>query len=155
MVTCHDILVGMHRPLVSLCAAVLLALTACASGDDTAGTAGTTSPSAATSTPTPSETSSSATPTPEDTEQAVEIRVTVRDGKVRPQPRRVDVDQDSQVRLLVTSDVDDEVHVHGYEIEEPLEAGRTTTVEFVADQPGVFEVETHETELALLQLAVR
>ncbi len=28
-------------------------------------------------------------------------------------------------------------------------------VEFTADQQGVFEVETHETELELLQLAVR
>ena len=61
----------------------------------------------------------------------------------------------SQVRLQVTSDVDDELHVHGFDIEEPLEAGRTTMVEFTADQQGVFEVETHETELELLQLAVR
>ena len=40
-------------------------------------------------------------------------------------------------------------------VEEPLEAGHTTTVELTADQPGVFEVESHETELELLQLAVR
>jgi heme/copper-type cytochrome/quinol oxidase subunit 2 len=79
----------------------------------------------------------------------------VQDGKVTPKPRRVDVPKDSQVRLTVTSDVDDELHVHGYEIEEELEAGRPTTVEFVADQQGVFEVETHETELQLMQLEVR
>jgi hypothetical protein len=72
-----------------------------------------------------------------------------------PKPRRIEVARDSQVRLLVTSDVDDELHIHGYDVEEPLEAGRTTTVELVADQSGVFEVETHEGELALLQLEVR
>jgi heme/copper-type cytochrome/quinol oxidase subunit 2 len=55
----------------------------------------------------------------------------------------------------VTSDVDDVLHVHGFDVEEPLEAGHTTTVELTADQPGVFEVETHETELELLQLEVR
>jgi heme/copper-type cytochrome/quinol oxidase subunit 2 len=59
------------------------------------------------------------------------------------------------VRLQVTSDEDDVLHVHGFEVEEPLEAGRTTTVDLTADQPGVFEVETHETELELLQLEVR
>ncbi len=91
----------------------------------------------------------------DETEKVVEISVAVTDGTVRPKPRRVEVDRDSQVRLLVTSDVDDELHVHGFDIEEPLEAGRTTTVELVADQSGIFEVETHESGLELLQLEVR
>jgi len=64
--------------------------------------------------------------------------VSVADGKVKPSPRRIEIDKDSQVRLLVTSDVDDELHVHGYEIEAELEAGRPTTVEFAADQAGLF-----------------
>lgn len=88
-------------------------------------------------------------------EPVVEVTVSVRDGKVSPKPHRVDVTLGSTVRLQVTSDVDDELHVHGFDVEEPLEAGRTTTVEVTADQPGVFEVETHETELELLQLQVR
>ena len=79
----------------------------------------------------------------------------VTDGKVEPKPHRVEVAKDSQVRLIVTSDVDDELHVHGYEVEAELEAGRPTTVELVADQTGIFEVETHESELELLQLEVR
>jgi len=33
--------------------------------------------------------------------------------------------------------------------------GETVAVEFVADQSGIFEVETHESELELLQLEVR
>jgi hypothetical protein len=147
-------LIRMHRRTACICAAVLLALTGCASGEDTSGTSRTTS-AADTPSPSPSETSGSASATPEQTEQGIEVSVSVSDGKVRPKPRRVDVEKDSRVRLLVTSDVDDALHVHGYDIEEPLEAGRTTTVEFVADQSGVFEVETHETELELLQLAVR
>jgi hypothetical protein len=154
MVACHDILGGMHRRPALICAAVLLALPGCASGDETAGTSSTTTP-AATPSPSASETSGSASASPEETLRGVEVSVAVRDGKVRPKPRRVEVERDSRVRLLVTSDVDDELHVHGYDIEEPLEAGRTTTVEFVADQAGVFEVETHETGLTLLQLEVR
>jgi hypothetical protein len=125
---------------------LVLALGGCASGDDDSGTA--SSPSAT------AGRSASSSPATE-AQQAVEISVAVTDGKVEPKPHRVEVAKDSQVRLIVTSDVDDELHVHGYEVEAELEAGRPTTVELVADQTGIFEVETHETELELLQLEVR
>ena len=85
----------------------------------------------------------------------VEVAVTVRDGEVHPPTRRVEVAEGSRVRLVVTSDVDDEVHVHGYDAEAELEAGRPSTLELVADQTGVFEVETHEGGLELVQLQVR
>jgi hypothetical protein len=137
------------RLVPALLVAVALAAAAggCASGDDS--DAGGTSAS-----PVSGSSSGSSSPSA-DTEQAVEIAVAVTDGKVEPKPRRVDVAKDSQVRLIVTSDVDDELHVHGYEVEAELEAGRPTTVELVADQTGIFEVETHESELELLQLEVR
>ena len=141
----------MIRRLTGLLAGLLLALAlgGCASGDDGSDDAGTTSsPSATTGGPASSGPAS-------DIEQAVEISVAVTDGKVEPKPRRVEVAKDSQVRLIVTSDVDDELHVHGYEVEAELEAGRPTTIELVADQTGIFEVETHESELELLQLEVR
>jgi hypothetical protein len=126
---------------------VVAGMTGCASGDDAA----TPEPSVASSASGSESTSEAASPT----EKVVEISVSVADGKVTPKPRRVEVDQDSQVRLLVTSDVDDELHIHGYDIEAELEAGRPTTVEFAATQQGLFELETHETELELLQLEVR
>lgn len=144
----------MFRRVLGLLAGLLLvlALGGCAAGDedtgDSADAATTTSPSA---TAGGSASSGEAT----ETEQAVEVSVAVTDGKVEPKPRRVEVARDSQVRLIVTSDVDDELHVHGYEVEAELEAGRPTTVELVADQTGIFEVETHESELELLQLEVR
>jgi hypothetical protein len=128
--------------------ALVVALGGCASGDDGSEAASTSGPSAKSS---GAATSGGAT----ETAQAVEISVAVTDGKVEPKPRRVEVAKDSQVRLIVTSDVDDELHVHGYEVEAELEAGRPTTVELVADQTGIFEVETHESELELLQLEVR
>ena len=136
--------VAVHAVLVVV---ALSGIAGCASGDDSSTAAPAISPSAKGS----ASASGSATPT----QKVVEIRVSVADGKVTPKPRRVEVDQDSQVRLLVTSDVDDELHIHGYEVEAELEAGRPTTVEFPATQQGLFEVETHETELELLQLEVR
>jgi hypothetical protein len=135
-----------------LVAGLLVVLGGCSDGDDTSNTS---SSGNATSTPSASGSSGSdASPPAEDTDPLVEITVSVQDGRVSPKPRRVEVEKDSQIRLLVTCDVDDEVHVHGFDIEEPLEAGRTTTVEFVVNEDGVFEVETHESELELLQLEV-
>jgi plastocyanin len=140
----------MHRrTLAGLGVAVLLLLAACASGSDSTLTADSATINGG------SESAGIASGEPNPAAPVVEINVSVRDGEVTPKPHRVDVTQGATVRLQVTSDVDDELHVHGFDVEEPLEAGRTTTVELTADQPGVFEVETHETELELLQLEVR
>ena len=140
----------MHRrTLAGPGVAVLLLLAACASGSDSAETAGSSTTASG------PETAGIASGEPDPATPVVVVNVSVRDGKVAPKPRRVDVKLGGNVRLQVTSDEDDVLHVHGFEVEEPLEAGRTTTVELTADQPGVFEVETHETELELLQLEVR
>jgi uncharacterized lipoprotein YajG len=88
-------------------------------------------------------------------EKPTEIVVSVKDGKVSPKAHRVKVAEGSQVQLLVSSDVDDEVHVHGYEIEKEVAAGQSVTIEFTANQTGVFEVESHESDLLLLQLQVQ
>jgi hypothetical protein len=87
--------------------------------------------------------------------KGTEIVVSVTNGKVRPATHRVKVTKDTHIRLLVTSDKADEVHVHGYNIERPLPAGKQTTIEFVANQVGLFEIETHVSGLQLVQLEVR
>jgi heme/copper-type cytochrome/quinol oxidase subunit 2 len=113
---------------------------------------------AGSSTPSHSGTSSgtgSASPSTGKTAKVTEIVVSVKDGKVSPQTHRVKVPVGSQVRLTVSSDVDDEVHVHGFDIEREIAAGQTVTIDFTADQTGVFEVETHESDLQLLQLQVQ
>lgn len=47
------------------------------------------------------------------------------------------------VTLLITSDIAEEVHVHGVDLYQDLAPGATTTVEFVAPAPGVYEIELH------------
>ncbi|HZB34407.1 MAG TPA: hypothetical protein VE465_29860 [Streptosporangiaceae bacterium] len=84
----------------------------------------------------------------------VEIRVTVAGGKVSPRPSVHKVRLGQTVRLTVTVDEADEVHVHGYDRELSAAPGKPATVEFRADQSGRFEVETHESSLQLLQLQV-
>ena len=67
---------------------------------------------------------------------------------------RVEVAQGSRVRLTVEADVTDEVHVHGYDLFAEVAPGRPATLEFLADIPGIFEVELEESQLHLLELEV-
>ena len=83
------------------------------------------------------------------------IQVAVKDGKVTPATHREPVAQGDTVKLVVTTDTADEVHVHGLDIEKETSPGKPATITFVAKDPGIYEVETHESGLQLLQLEVR
>ncbi|MGZ5333438.1 MAG: hypothetical protein ACXWD7_05985 [Solirubrobacterales bacterium] len=48
-----------------------------------------------------------------------------------------------QVRFDVTSNVEGEVHVHGYDIEKPIAAGGKVSFDFPADLDGAYEVAMH------------
>ncbi|SIM78887.1 hypothetical protein [Micromonospora cremea] len=111
-------------------------------------------PATATAAPTPS---GSPTPSASPSTPAVDRRITVTIAKRRVDPPtgRVTVGKGELVRITVTSDVSDELHVHGYDLGARLPAGTPGLVEFRADKTGLFEVETHESELVLFQLVVR
>jgi hypothetical protein len=49
--------------------------------------------------------------------------------------------------VIVASDVDDEVHIHGYDIMLDVSLQEPAKVRFTADIPGVFEVEQSTTFL--------
>jgi hypothetical protein len=102
--------------------------------------------------------SGGAAPAPEESptagpDETFEFEVT--DGRADPPLDRATVAQGSLVRIVVTSDRADEVHLHGYDLDAHLAPGEPGVVEFTADQTGLFELETHETGLVLLQLVVR
>jgi FtsP/CotA-like multicopper oxidase with cupredoxin domain len=85
----------------------------------------------------------------------VTINVKIANGKVTPSGATYDVAKGSTVTINVTSDSDDTVHVHGYEIEKDVDAGTPLVITFTADQTGSFEVETHEIEATIATLNVR
>ena len=59
------------------------------------------------------------------------------------------------VTLVITSDVADEVHVHGYDLDGRRSSpGSRPSSTFDATIPGVFEVELHEAGTLLLSLQV-
>jgi FtsP/CotA-like multicopper oxidase with cupredoxin domain len=83
------------------------------------------------------------------------IQVRVAGGKVETAQRRVRVSRGDRVRIQVQSDQADEVHVHGFDLKEPVGPGKPATVEFTADLPGVWEVELENAKRKLFDLEVR
>ena len=82
------------------------------------------------------------------------LEVQVSGGRVHGDTGRVPVAAGSHVTLVVTSDVADEVHVHGYDVEQELSPGQPAEIVLDATIPGVFEVELHEAGTTLLSLQV-
>lgn len=66
------------------------------------------------------------------------------------------VAQGSTVRLFfVNPNEDDEIHLHGYDLGgSQLPAGEEAIFEFVADETGTFDVESHVTGEVLMVLVV-
>ena len=138
-------------------AAVIVLFIVLQPGDDEEASTGPTA--TVTETPTSSETTAtesgsptettSASPTPD----AVEIEIEVEDGQVRG-PGEFEVQHGERVRLVVESDVSDEVHVHGYDLLADVTPDEPAVIVFRADAPGVFEVELEGAGLPLLELTV-
>jgi hypothetical protein len=122
-------------------ALALAVLGACGGGDD----------SPTVGSPTPSTTGQSGP----DTTGGTVLAVTVRGGSVVEGAARQRAALNQPVTVRVTSDVADEVHVHGYDRRIDVPAGRTAEVTFVANIPGVFEVEFERSHKLLFTLEVR
>ena len=69
-------------------------------------------------------------------------------------PSTVSVAVGDRVSVWVLSDVDAEIHVHGYDVFFEAAAGVPTEVALTADVPGIFEVELEETHTPLFALEV-
>lgn len=60
----------------------------------------------------------------------------------------IDAKKGDSVRIVVRSDVDDDIHIHGYDIEQAAGPGKPARFQFDASIEGVFEIESHEAEHA-------
>ncbi len=87
-----------------------------------------------------------------DPSQAISIEIV--DGEPVGGHQRVEVDLNSEVVISLTSDVSEEVHVHGYDILHAVSPGQPLRFSFTAEIPGVFEVELEGSGRLLLQLTV-
>ena len=113
-------------------------------------TSTTPSPTAPTSaSPTATSPSNTALPAAD-----TKIGVTIANGKVDPSGVTINVRAGDTVQISVTSDANDEVHVHGYDKELPVSPGKPASVTFTANMKGTFEIETHESGKLIAKLVV-
>jgi FtsP/CotA-like multicopper oxidase with cupredoxin domain len=80
-------------------------------------------------------------PLPAEGDTTVEIKV--HHGRLVAGPAVIKLKQGDQVTLRVTSDSNDELHVHGYDLHLNLIAGQPAQLSFTADHSGRFEYELH------------
>lgn len=84
-----------------------------------------------------------------------EFMLMVQDGKLAAGPERLTVVQGTEVTVVVTSDRDDELHLHGYDRAVKLAARKPTPLTFLADRAGRFELELHGTHAGIAAIEVQ
>ena len=72
-----------------------------------------------------------------------EASIVFRNGRPAGGVEEINARGGDTVFIVVDSDESADIHVHGYEVEAPVEAGEKAQVSFTADLEGVFEVELH------------
>jgi hypothetical protein len=114
--------------------------------DDDDGGAQTTPTTATTSTTTPTTTVPPPPPAPP---RPATVRINVRDGRPVGGIRRVSVGRGRRVVLIITSDVADHVHLHGYDVMRDVAPGRPARFAFRATIVGTVEVELEDRHVPL------
>jgi hypothetical protein len=130
------------------------ALTSCGGdGGDTTETTQTET-TTGTTTETTTDTTTTDTTTEEQPPGPTVVRVRVVGGVPKGGIVRKTVKQGDRVVLVVTSDVADEVHLHGYDISRDVRARGTARIRFLAKVPGRFEVELEKRGVQIADLTV-
>jgi hypothetical protein len=83
------------------------------------------------------------------------ISFTVVNKKVTGDTGRVKVKLGTRLRITVLSDTAEEIHVHAYDLMQEIGANSPGSIEFVADKPGVIEVELEREKILLTHLQVQ
>ena len=83
------------------------------------------------------------------------VRIAVRNGRAIGGVRRVRLDRGRRLLLVVTADVADHVHVHGYDVMRDVAPGAPARIRLRATIPGRFEVELEDRGLLIADLEVR
>jgi FtsP/CotA-like multicopper oxidase with cupredoxin domain len=87
--------------------------------------------------PTETETEPPPPPKPEVT------RIRIQGGAVVGGAKDIDVTRGDTVRIVVTADAADEIHLHGYDITRNAGPGSPARFRFKANAEGAFEIESH------------
>ncbi len=83
------------------------------------------------------------------------VRLGYAGGEVTGGTQRVPVPLGARVTLVVTGDVADEVHVHGYDVRQTVTPDELARLRFRANLPGRFRVELEKRGVMIAELEVR
>ena len=72
--------------------------------------------------------------------------IQIRGGEVVGGPKTIKVTKGDRVRIVVSADAEDDIHLHGYDIEKKVEPGKPARFDLVASIEGQFEMESHVAE---------
>jgi hypothetical protein len=126
---------------------VAIVVAVASGGSDDSGSADT---SAQTTTQTTAETSTTGTSTEEPHEtvpaEPKVNRIEIKGGQPVGGVKDIKVKKGDKVTIVVSSDAEDDIHLHGYDIEKSVEPGKPATFKFTADIEGIFEIESHVAE---------
>jgi ABC-type glycerol-3-phosphate transport system substrate-binding protein len=136
--------------LVAASTLASIAMVGCGSNDSESASTDTTT----TETTTTTATTTTTTTTTTDAEKPTEVKVVVVDGAPQGGIVRATVNKDDQVVLVVTSDVADEIHLHGYDKAKDVAAGGTIRIPFKATIPGRFEAELESRGVQIAEISV-
>ena len=137
----------MNKILLVVAATVAsIALVGCGSNDSESASTDTTT--------TETTTTTTDTTTTTEAEKPTEVKVVVVNGSPQGGIVRQTVSKDDQVVLVVTSDVADEIHLHGYDKAKDVAAGGTIRLPFKATIPGRFEAELESRGVQIAEITV-
>jgi hypothetical protein len=142
------------RSTLLILAGVALVVSACGGGEEVATTTSVAASSTTTTTVTPTTTVPQTTTTIVATTTTTEQVDVSFEGGVVTGPERISAAIGEQVSVWVLSDVDAEIHVHGYDLFFDATAGVPLEVVLTADVPGIFEVEVEGAHTLLFELEV-
>jgi hypothetical protein len=155
--------------------AVGLALTACGGSNSTAetsATATTASGTAAAATTGATSTTGAETDTDTDIETTTTdatgtteaataantagsaLRIEIEDDHPVGGVKELTVSKGDTVTIEVSTDTPQEIHIHGYELEQEARPGAPAKFKFAADLEGIFDVESHASKAQLAKLVV-
>jgi hypothetical protein len=72
--------------------------------------------------------------------------ISVKGGVLDGDPQTIEAKKNDVVQIVVSSDVPDEIHLHGYDIEKEAAPGKPARFKFRANVEGAFIIESHAAE---------
>lgn len=134
------------RPTPVLLALTALLLTGCSAGSDPV------ADDPVVQVPSSAPSSQAAAPSAAPSPAVRVITAAYAGGEIDVESSRVTTSLGERVVLRITSDVAEEIHVHGYDVYADVPAGQSIDIPLTLTLPGSYEVELHDAGRPLFQL---